>query len=165
MKDKKMLTRASKPRGNGAVLRDFALAYPGAHEDFPWGERVVKVKGKVFVFLGRDEEGLGLAVKLPRSRLMALGLPFASPTPYGLGKSGWVSAQFGAKEQPPMDVLRAWIDESYRAVAPKRLLAALDSGTSAGPRSAKAKPKRGAPAKARGAATRRKAKKGGRAKD
>ena len=44
--------------------------------------------GKVFVFLGRDDAGLGLSVKLKHSRLMALGLPFASPTGYGLGKSG-----------------------------------------------------------------------------
>ncbi|MBA3709787.1 MAG: hypothetical protein H0W83_13320, partial [Planctomycetes bacterium] len=35
------------------ALRAFALAFPGAYEDFPWGERVVKVAKKVFVFLGR----------------------------------------------------------------------------------------------------------------
>ena len=112
------------PKGNQGALRAFALAYPGTHEDFPWGERVIKVKGKVFVFLGRDEP-IGISVKLPQSRLMALGLPFASPTAYGLGKSGWVSAQFGPREKPPMDVLKAWIDESYRAQAPKSLVKQL----------------------------------------
>ena len=30
-----------------AALRKVALGYPEAHEDFPWGERVIKVKGKV----------------------------------------------------------------------------------------------------------------------
>ncbi len=114
------------PKGNQGILRAFALGYPETHEEFPWGERVVKVKGKVFVFLGRDGKGLGLSVKLPQSRLMALGLPFASPTAYGLGKSGWVTAQFGPREKPPMDLLRAWIDESYRAVAPKKLVASLE---------------------------------------
>src|SRR4029079_16678362 len=99
MKPKKMLTGKSKPKGVGALLRDFALAYPGAHEEFPWGERVVKVKGKVFVFLGRDEEDFGLSVKLPQSRLMPLDLPYTSPTAYGLGKAGWVSAQFGPKQK------------------------------------------------------------------
>ena len=123
---KKMLTKKSAPKGKAAVLRDFALAYPGAHEEFPWGERVVKVKGKVFVFLGRDEGGLGLSVKLPRSGLLALGMPFASPTGYGLGKAGWVSVQFGPKDKLPMDVLKAWIDESYRAVAPKTLVKTLE---------------------------------------
>jgi predicted DNA-binding protein (MmcQ/YjbR family) len=108
-----------------AVLRKHALSYPEAHEDFPWGERVVKVRGKVFLFLGQAEgDGLGLSVKLPGSASFALGLPFASPTAYGLGKSGWVTARFAAREKPPVELLKQWIDESYRAVAPKRLAAA-----------------------------------------
>jgi predicted DNA-binding protein (MmcQ/YjbR family) len=126
-KAKTMVGPGFAPTGTAAILRAFALAYPGAHEEFPWGERVVKVKGRVFVFLGRDE-GVGLSVKLPQSLLLALGLPFASPTAYGLGKSGWVTAQFAPQEKPPIDVLKAWIDESYRAVAPKKLLAELAKG-------------------------------------
>jgi len=117
------MTRAGQHQ---LALRDFAMRYPEAHEDFPWGERVIKVKGKVFLFLGKGDD-LSLSVKLPSSGLVALGLPFASPTGYGLGKSGWVSARFPPKEKPPMDVLRAWIDESYRAVAPKKLVAGLDA--------------------------------------
>jgi predicted DNA-binding protein (MmcQ/YjbR family) len=117
---------ATKKRQIGAQLRAAALAYPEAVEEFPWGERVIKVKKKVFVFLGHDgDDGVGLSVKLPHSGGFALSLPFASPTAYGLGKSGWVSASFGAKDDVPVEMLRAWIDESYRAVAPKKLVAAL----------------------------------------
>ena len=78
---------------------------------------------------------LGLSVKLPGSASFALGLPFASPTAYGLGKSGWVTARFALREKPPVDLLKQWIDESYRAIAPKRLVASLDapSGTPAAP--------------------------------
>src|SRR5687768_4843436 len=130
MKDKVMVGPGDVPRGSQGILREFALGYPGANEEFPWGERVVKVKGKVFVFLGRAEP-LGISVKLPQSRLMALALPFASPTGYGLGKAGWVTAQFGPREKPPMDVLKAWIDESYRAVAPKKLVASLSAAPDA----------------------------------
>ena len=107
------------------ALRDFAMGYPEAHEDFPWGERVIKVRNKVFLFLGGKDQDLSLSVKLPSSGLIALGLPFASPTGYGLAKSGWVTARFGPKQKPPIEVLRAWIDESYRAIAPKKLVAAL----------------------------------------
>jgi hypothetical protein len=64
-------------------------------------------------------------VKLPASGPMALLLPFASPTCYGLGKSGWVSARFGPADEPPIDLLCAWIDESYRAIAPRSLAAQL----------------------------------------
>jgi hypothetical protein len=64
-------------------------------------------------------------VKLPGSAGIALGLPFCEPTGYGLGKSGWVTARFGEREKPPVDLLERWIDESYRAVAPRRLVNAL----------------------------------------
>jgi predicted DNA-binding protein (MmcQ/YjbR family) len=112
-------------------LRAFALSMPGATEDFPWGERVAKVKGKVFVFLGTDPVpggGMGFSVKLPVSAEEALDLPFTEPTGYGLGKSGWVTARFEPKDAPPVEILEGWILESYRAVAPKKLLADLDSG-------------------------------------
>jgi predicted DNA-binding protein (MmcQ/YjbR family) len=55
----------------------------------------------------------------------ALMLPFAEPTHYGLGKSGWVTAQFGVRDEIPLALLREWIDESYRAVAPKKLIAQI----------------------------------------
>jgi predicted DNA-binding protein (MmcQ/YjbR family) len=123
----------SKARQVEKKLREIALAYPGAREEFPWGERVVKVGKKVFVFMGMpDGGGLGLSVKLPNSGTMALMFPFATPTGYGLGKSGWVSARFEAGEAPPVELLRAWIDESYRAVAPKTMVARLPAAPAAG---------------------------------
>ncbi len=46
---------------------------------------------------------------------------FAKPTGYGLGRSGWISARFWVKDEPDLDLLKRWIVESYRAVAPKKL--------------------------------------------
>src|SRR5688572_28673551 len=105
-------------------LRDVAMSYPEAHEDFPWGHRAIKVKGKAFLFLGgeKNQTELSLSLKLPQSRDMAVDLPFAEPTGYGLGKSGWVTATFTKASEVPLDLLRSWIDESYRAIAPKKLV-------------------------------------------
>jgi predicted DNA-binding protein (MmcQ/YjbR family) len=108
------------------TLRDHALAYPETHEDFPWGHRAIKIKGKMFLVTSLEGDRLGLTVKLPNSGKSALRLPFAEPTGYGLGKSGWVTARFGADDSIPMDLLVEWIDESFRAVAPKRVVAAWD---------------------------------------
>jgi predicted DNA-binding protein (MmcQ/YjbR family) len=113
-------------------LRKYALSYPDAAEDFPWGHCAIKVKGKVFLILshGREDASevvLNLTVKLPESGRWALTLPYTEPTGYGLGKSGWVSASFGAKDEIPLDILEQWVDESFRAVAPKRVLARLDN--------------------------------------
>jgi predicted DNA-binding protein (MmcQ/YjbR family) len=114
-------------------LRDKLLAsaieYPGAHIDHPWGETVVKVNKKVFVFLGMDDDPKGMSVKLPDSNEQALALEGAEPTGYGLGRAGWVSLSFDGKDVPPIGVLRDWLDESYRTVAPKKLIAELDART------------------------------------
>ncbi len=111
-------------------LRAFAMGLPGATEDFPWGDRVAKVNGKVFVFLGLDPVPggpIGLSLKLPASGQEALDLPFTRPTGYGLGKSGWVTSTFEPGDALPVEILKAWIVESYRAIAPKNLLARLEA--------------------------------------
>jgi predicted DNA-binding protein (MmcQ/YjbR family) len=108
------------------ALRTLALRYPETREDLPWGESAIKVKGKTFVFMRADKTSLSLSVKLPVRGQFALEYPFAKPTPYGLGKSGWVSFNFSGKDKPPMDMLTAWIDESFRAIAPKKIVATLD---------------------------------------
>jgi predicted DNA-binding protein (MmcQ/YjbR family) len=119
-----MAASSRLPR-EGAQLRKLALAYPDAHEDMPWGHHAIKVKGKSFVFLAADATTFSLSAKLPSSAGVALSLPFASPTEYGLGRSGWVTARFPRGARVPVDILRLWIDESYRAVAPKRSVAQL----------------------------------------
>jgi predicted DNA-binding protein (MmcQ/YjbR family) len=112
-----------------ARLRDFALSLPGAWEDFPWGDRVAKVRKKVFVFLGHDEkddqEPSLVTVKLVESHGHALAIEGAAPTGYGLGRAGWVNVPVQAKGVTP-ELLCDWIEESYRVVAPKRLVAELD---------------------------------------
>jgi predicted DNA-binding protein (MmcQ/YjbR family) len=111
------------------ALIAYALSFPSAFEDHPWGERVAKVGKKIFVFFGRGEANdpkWTVVVKLPVSGVNALDLPFAEPTGYGLGKSGWVSATFRPEDHLPIDLMRAWILESYRAIAPKKLLKELD---------------------------------------
>jgi hypothetical protein len=84
-----MAKAKSGVRKTAEALRAFALGLPGAVEDFPWGERVMKVNKKVFVFMGKaDGEWEGLGVKLPHSGALALELPSVEPAGYGLGKSG-----------------------------------------------------------------------------
>jgi len=121
-----------------AALRVFALKYPETKEDFPWGHRAFKVKGKVFVFMGCEEGATGMSFKLPNSKTAALKKSWAKPTHYGMGKHGWVSVAFDVGDELPMELLKKWIDESYRAIAPKRVLALLEGEK---PKKAKAKSK------------------------
>jgi len=110
---------AKRPRSGNAFdqLKAAALAYPEAWEDHPWGETVIKVRGKIFLFLFESEEGLKISLKLPRSREFALEYPFTKPTGYGLGKPGWVTSSFAPKESRPSMCSRLG---STRATAPWR---------------------------------------------
>jgi len=113
-------------------LRQFGLAYPGAHTKSPWpGHLDLAVRDKTFAYLSIEGEPLAISCKLPHSSATALMLPFTKPTAYGLGKSGWVSAQFAESQALPVDLLKSWIDESYRAQAPKKLVAHLLAAPSA----------------------------------
>jgi predicted DNA-binding protein (MmcQ/YjbR family) len=117
---------AADLRRTGRALLKYALTFPESVLDHPWGEDVVKVNTKVFVFFGvAEKDRLHVTVKLPEAGEFALTLPFTEPSGYGLGKAGWVTSTFGAGDSPPVDILKDWIDESYRAVAPKRLVREL----------------------------------------
>lgn len=109
---------------------EFSLGLPGAYENHPWDETVVKVNKKVFVFLGSEESPMwpAMTVKLRDSHEQALAIPGTEPTGYGLGKSGWVTIPFRTR-LPPVGVLTDLVEESYRLVAPKRLVAELDQST------------------------------------
>ena len=112
-------------------LKKFAATFPDAMEDHPWGETVYKVNKKVFVFFGMDDsDTLHVTCKLPDAGEFALTFPFAEPCGYGLGKAGWVTSTFNKGDEPPADILKDWIEESYRTVAPKRLVKQLDGEAS-----------------------------------
>jgi predicted DNA-binding protein (MmcQ/YjbR family) len=124
-------------------LREFGLRYPGAHTKSPWpGHLDLAVKDKTFAYLSIEGEPFSISCKLPRSSTAALMLPFTEPTAYGLGKSGWVTAKPSASEMPPIAVFKAWIDESYRAQAPKKLVAGLDGAENARAQRVPAQPAR-----------------------
>ncbi|MFJ3492566.1 MmcQ/YjbR family DNA-binding protein [Streptomyces sp. NPDC086091] len=118
--------------GKREKTREFALALPGAAEEFPWGGSVAKVNGKVFVFLGVRDGGhpLGATGKLTdeTAHAHAPALPGAEPAGYGLGRSGWVRVPPAQAGAPAAESLCDWVEESYRAIAPERLVAELDAG-------------------------------------
>ena len=66
-----------------------------------------------------------MRVKPRESREQALSVPGAEPTTYGLGRYGWVTIPFG-DATPPAAILKDWVEESYRRVAPKSLVAQLE---------------------------------------
>ena len=124
------------------TIREFALGLPAAEEDFPWGEPVIKVRrrpgvppwrkekegvyGPMFLWLGlRDAANPSVHVKLTRSHEEAMAIAGATPTTIsGLGQWGWLAVPL---DEVDIGLLCDWVDESYRNVAPMRLVAVLDA--------------------------------------
>jgi predicted DNA-binding protein (MmcQ/YjbR family) len=110
------------------ALEEFALSLPEAWPDQPWGDRVVKVGKKIFLFVsGPYSERSVITAKLPESGDHALSYPDAAPTRYGLGKHGWVTVYVDRVPVEEREVLFDFVEESYRAVATKTLVKRLDA--------------------------------------
>jgi predicted DNA-binding protein (MmcQ/YjbR family) len=108
-------------------LRAWGLTLPGAHRKSPWPDHDdLAVKDKTFAYLPGGGQPFSLSCKLPYTGYEALQLPFAEPTGYGLGKSGWVSFTPAEGDIPPLEQIKAWVEESYRAQAPRKLVKELD---------------------------------------
>ncbi|WLT29989.1 MmcQ/YjbR family DNA-binding protein [Geothrix sp. PMB-07] len=109
-------------------IRKAALSFPETREDHPWGESAFKVRDKVFLFMSEGEGQLRITVKLPESRGLALLMPFAQPTGYGLGKSGWITASLVPNDPLPLPMLLDWMEESFCAVAAKKVITSWKAG-------------------------------------
>ncbi|HWN81071.1 MAG TPA: MmcQ/YjbR family DNA-binding protein [Candidatus Udaeobacter sp.] len=127
-----MAAKKVTPNAVTKELRAFGLKYPNAHTKSPWpGHLDLAVNDKTFAYLGDGTEPFSISCKLPQSGKAALKLPFTEPTGYGLGKSGWVTAKWPEGAGSPVELFKRWIDESYRAQAPKKLVKLLPPAPSA----------------------------------
>jgi predicted DNA-binding protein (MmcQ/YjbR family) len=107
-------------------LRRFALGYPEAREGISCAgtaleKRTVNAGKKAFLFLGRADA----MVKLGASLDEAAELAAREPGQCKVGAHGWVTVGLG-DGAPPRALLERWVDESYRLVAGKQLVARLD---------------------------------------
>jgi hypothetical protein len=121
-----MTTRQGSAIAPVQALRDIAKRYPEVQEGIACEgtslEKItVKARNKAFLFLGVADVMLKLRESLPE----AMKLAARDPNRYRAGASGWVTIKLGTSPPSLLDLLRKWIDESYRLVAHKDLVTAL----------------------------------------
>ncbi len=121
-----MPRKKSTNHGSEQCLRAFALGYPEAIERVACKGTALecsafKARDKAFLFLGASE----LKVKLRESLAEAARLAAEDPARYRVGASGWVTVKFCPDQPLPLELLKRWVGDSYRAVAPKQLVARL----------------------------------------
>ena len=107
------------------ALRRIALAYPEAEEGTVCSKAAFKARKKSFLFVGADDFTYDVKLKLADSLDEATSLAAREPGHYSVGGHGWVEVTFGHKESPPPGLMERWIDESFRLLAPKKLVAML----------------------------------------
>lgn len=106
-------------------LRALCLAYPETTEAPSWGHPNFKAGKKVFVAFEQIKGRPSIAFRLDPKDVERLLMrkPFFE-TPYGRGQ--WVSVW--ADDGLDWKAVRDLVDRSYRVVALKRMVAALDAG-------------------------------------
>ncbi|TSE01688.1 MmcQ/YjbR family DNA-binding protein [Skermania sp. ID1734] len=112
-----------------ARLEALALALPETERVNieQWGDHpTFRVRGKVFIF--SDTDATSISVKLPKDEAAAVVATreFAEPAGYGMGRHGWVALNLGSDGVDWAEVAEL-VETSYRLIAPKRLVAQLDS--------------------------------------
>jgi predicted DNA-binding protein (MmcQ/YjbR family) len=98
-------------------LREYCLSKAGAEESLPFGPDtlVYKVKGKIFLITGLDEEQLSFNVKCDPGLAIELREQYSCVLPgYHMNKKHWntivVDGSVSSKQ------LKGWIDHSYDLV-------------------------------------------------
>ncbi|MCA8990733.1 MAG: MmcQ/YjbR family DNA-binding protein [Planctomycetaceae bacterium] len=109
----------SKPM---VAIRKLALKYPEVEEGASCVNRAFKARKKAFVFMGMNESTYNVRLKLGDSLEEAEQLAEESPENYSVGAHGWTLLTFPHKQNPPKGLMKRWIDESFRLLAPKKLV-------------------------------------------
>jgi predicted DNA-binding protein (MmcQ/YjbR family) len=123
-----MAKSRSSPTEYAAVLRQLALALPQAEEGVSCNKAAFKAGGKAFLFVGSDNDATNAMLKLKSSLPEAKQLAAANPSTYKVGGHNWVTITRSHNQpRPPTALLQRWIQESFRLLVAKSLVATLDS--------------------------------------
>lgn len=107
------------------ALRDIALGFPEATERETWGHPTFRVRDKIFVSYGTDDDGRPVATMKAapgeQESLLAEGDPFFMPK--YVGSKGWIGVRLG----PDSDwrEIAELVADSYREIAPRSLSAGI----------------------------------------
>ena len=108
------------------TIRSLALALPDTTEGTSCVNRAFKAGNKNFAFLGEKDEGCGLRLKLDASVPDLAERAIDQPEMYEVGKGGWAMIRFAPDAAPAVTDLETWLVESFRLLAPKRVVAKLE---------------------------------------
>ncbi len=114
-------------------LRKLCLALPDAHEVEAWGEPTFRVRNKLFAMFaapnnhhGGGRPAVWCKAAPGNQSIMVRAAPGRFFVPPYVGPSGWVGIWLD--RNPDWDEVADLLRDSYRLIAPKKLVAVLDQG-------------------------------------
>ena len=112
-----MRGRTTKASRFQQALRAVAMQCPGAEEGIACKGTAVessafKARKKTSLFLSAAHARLELRESLAEAAELAT----KEPSRYEVGSLGWIKITLGHAPDPPLDLLKRWIDESHRVV-------------------------------------------------
>ncbi len=124
-----ILTRMSRLSGKKlkhpflAMLRALSAKFPETSEVEAWGHPTFRVDDKIFASFGEHEGEPSIGCKQTRpDQAVLVEDPRFHVAPY-VGRYGWIGIKVDQVKWPLVAEL---VEQSYRLVAPKRLVAKLD---------------------------------------
>lgn len=113
-------------------LRQICLPLPEAVESEAFGSPTFKIRNKNFAMTGKDEHGrphVWCKSTFEVQQALVNSEPDRYYVPPYVGPKGWVAAWLDDVADPDWDEIDEIITESYRMIAPKRLVKAMDEGS------------------------------------
>ena len=101
-------------------IRLKASRYAQVDEGTACTQSSFKTGKKAFLYAGPQGGRYKAMFKLEASIPEAAELAEKEPDRYEVGKLGWVTARFTAKEPMPRELWQKWLDESYELSRPKK---------------------------------------------
>lgn len=112
-------------------LREICLELPEAAEAVAFGAPTFKISGKNFAMTnrGRDDRPSVWVKGAPgRQEAVMAAFPDRYFRPPYMGHNGWIGCWLDDTALPDWDEIEDLVTESYRLIAPKRLVKAMDTG-------------------------------------
>jgi predicted DNA-binding protein (MmcQ/YjbR family) len=105
-------------------FREICLALPDTQETLTWGKPHFRVKDKIFAGFDTESDTPSIGFKLEmKHAAKVIEDPHFRRAPY-VGHKGWVDMDLSTSTD--WEEVRAMVIESYRLIAPKKSVAALD---------------------------------------
>jgi len=100
------------------------MEFPGATEKETWGHPTFRVKDKIFVGCGYDNDDRPTCSmkSSEQAALLAIGNPYYMPA--YVGSKGWIGINLDAVVD--WGEIEELIEDSFRLIAPKSLISELD---------------------------------------